>query len=205
MKRSHRGTAPGRSRQKAYHQAVQARDPRFDGKFFFGVKTTGIYCRPICPAKPKRQNIEFFESREDAEQAGYRPCLRCRPASAPRSPAWIGTKAVVRRAARMIEDRLVDGNWDDDAFAARFGVTARHLRRLFVVAMGKTPRQLWLERRLDEARELLAKSTLSIAQVALASGFGSIRRFNDAFKARFKATPTAVRDHAMKPKRRKKQ
>ncbi|HRO68530.1 MAG TPA: Ada metal-binding domain-containing protein, partial [Pseudobdellovibrionaceae bacterium] len=102
-------------REDVFYQAMLARDHRFDGKFFVGVKTTGIYCRPICPAKPKRENVEFFSNHLEAERAGYRPCLRCRPESAPQSPAWIGTSALVRRAVKVLgrEESVI---FDEDAF-----------------------------------------------------------------------------------------
>src|SRR5688572_11757098 len=110
---------------------MRARDPRFDGKFFVGVRTTGIYCRPVCPARPKRENVEFFRNHLAAERAGYRPCLRCRPESAPRSPAWIGKSAIVRRAVKVLQGQQGLA-LDEDRFAGLFGVTARHLRRVFV-------------------------------------------------------------------------
>ncbi len=175
-----------------FYQAMLARDPRFDGKFFVGVKTTGIYCRPICPAKPKRENIEFFPSSHSAEKSGYRPCLRCRPESAPMSPAWIGKSAVVQRAVRVLhsQDVIV---FSEDRFAMQFGVSARHLRRLFIDEIGKTPKQLSFENRLNISRKLISETSLPMAEIAFASGFSSIRRFNDAFKDRFQRTPSAIR------------
>lgn len=179
-------------RDDIFFAAMQARDPRFDGKFFIGVKTTGIYCRPICPAKPKRENIEFFRSHFEAEKAGYRPCQRCRPESAPQSPAWIGASAVVKRAVKLLqhEDSI---SLDEDRFAALFGVSARHLRRLFVEELGKTPKQLSFDYRLNLARKLITETGLPLAEVAFAAGFQSIRRFNSAFKERFKNSPSSVR------------
>src|SRR4051794_9923542 len=107
------------SRESTYYEALRTRDHRFDGKFFVGVKTTGIYCRPICPAKPKRENVEFFPSQLEAERSGYRPCLRCRPESAPRSPVWIGKSAMVQRALKILHaQEAID--LDEDRFAARF-------------------------------------------------------------------------------------
>jgi AraC family transcriptional regulator of adaptative response / DNA-3-methyladenine glycosylase II len=179
-------------REDIYYKAMLARDPRFDGKFFIGVKTTGIYCRPICPAKPKRENVEFFHSHIEAEKAGYRPCMRCRPESAPQSPAWIGKSAVVQRAIKVLNSQdVLEVNEDD--FAEQFGVTARHLRRLFVDETDKTPKQLILENRLNLARKLITETALPITEVAYAAGFSSIRRFNDAFKSRFKKTPSETR------------
>lgn len=175
-----------------YYQALQSRDPRFDGKFFVGVKTTGIYCRPICPAKPKRENVEFFQNRLEAERAGYRPCLRCRPESAPDSPTWIGKSAVVRRAIKILNTQdTID--FDEDRFADLFGVTARHLRRLFIEEIGKTPKQLSFENRLNLSRKLITETALPISEAAFAAGFKSIRRFNDAFKDRFKKSPNEIR------------
>ncbi len=185
-------------REDIYFRAMISRDHRFDGKFFVGVKTTGIYCRPICPAKPKRQNIEFFNSSLAAEKAGYRPCMRCRPESAPESPAWIGTSALVRRAVKVIHAQgILELN--EDQFADRFGVTARHLRRLFVEELGKTPKQLAFETRLNLARKLISETSLPITEIAFASGFKSLRRFNAAFKERFKKNPRDTRRLKLNP------
>jgi AraC family transcriptional regulator of adaptative response / DNA-3-methyladenine glycosylase II len=182
-----------------YYQAMCARDHRFDGKFFVGVKTTGVYCRPICPAKPKRKNVEFYPNHLAAEKAGYRPCLRCRPESAPQSPAWIGTSAVVKRALRVIYSQETI-NYDEETFASQFGITARHLRRLFIAEIGKTPKQLSFENRLNLARTFLIETSLAITEIALAAGFTSIRRFNDAFKDRFKKPPRDIRRNKTKLK-----
>lgn len=170
------------------YRAMLARDHRFDGKFFIGVKTTGIYCRPICPAKPKRENVEFFANHLLAERAGYRPCMRCRPESAPRSPAWIGKSAIVQRAIKMLNvpETL---SFNEDEFAAHFGVGARHLRRVFVEEIGKTPKQLASENRLNLARKLVTETQLPMTEIAFAAGFESIRRFNDAFLQRFSKSP----------------
>ena len=175
-----------------FYQAMLARDYRFDGKFFVGVKTTGIYCRPICPAKPKRENVEFFSSAHKAEHAGYRPCLRCRPEAAPLSPAWYGTSSVVQRALKIIANKgpiLLS----EDKFAEQFGVSARHLRRLFEEEIGQTPKQLSDITRLNFARKLLVETKLPIVTVAMTAGFASLRRFNDAFKKRFHKSPSQVR------------
>ena len=186
-----KGKSPSK-KEKSYYEALRTRDHRFDGKFFVGVKTTGIYCRPICPAKPKPENIEFFNNQIEAEKAGYRPCLRCRPESAPLSPAWIGKSAVVQRAIKIISTQeTLDLN--EDEFAERFGVTARHLRRLFIDEIGKTPKQLSQENRLNLSRQLITETNLSVSQAAFASGFNSIRRFNEAFKERFKRSPSEIR------------
>lgn len=179
-------------KEDIYFEAMKTRDHRFDGKFFVGVKTTGIYCRPICPAKPKRENVEFFHSYLEAEKAGYRPCLRCRPESAPRSPAWIGKSAIVQRAIKVLNNEETI-HFNEDKFAKQFNITARHLRRLFIEELGKTPKQLFFENRLNLARKLINETNLPITEIAFASGFSSIRRFNDAFKDRFKKSPREIR------------
>ena len=174
------------------YEAMLARDTRFDGKFFVAVKTTGIYCRPICPARPKRRNVEFFKTAQAAEDAGYRPCLRCRPESAPGSPAWNGTRATVERALKLIAQGALEQH-TQEAFADRLGVTARHLRRLFEEAFGYSPKQLHDVTRLDFARKLIVETHLPMTEIAFAAGFGSLRRFNDAIKQRFHRPPSALR------------
>ncbi len=175
-----------------------ARDYRFDGKFFIGVKTTGIYCRPICPAKPKPENVEFYRRAAAAERAGYRPCLRCRPESAPLSPTWLGTSAIVNRALRSLATNTVFiGN--EDAFARPFGVSARHLRRLFEAEVGQSPKQIADANRLGFARKLVTESDLPMTSVAETAGFASLRRFNDAFRKRFSRSPTALRRRRPNP------
>jgi AraC family transcriptional regulator, regulatory protein of adaptative response / DNA-3-methyladenine glycosylase II len=175
-----------------YYQAVLSRDPRFDGRVFIGVKTTGIYCRPICPARPKRENVEFFKTAHAAEQAGYRPCLRCRPESAPGSPAWNGRRATVERALKLIAAGALD-HQTQDAFADRLGVTARHVRRLFERELGQTPKQLHDNARLNFARKLIAETPLPMTDIAFGAGFRSLRRFNDAVQQRFHRPPSALR------------
>lgn len=175
-----------------YYKAMLARDHRFDGKFFIGVKTTGIYCRPICPAKPKKENVEFFADASLAQKAGYRPCLRCRPESAPQSGAWLGTSAVVQRALRLIASRqFIEMN--EDRFAEQFGMSARHLRRLFEEEIGLTPKQIASNNRLGFARKLIVETKLSMTAIAGEAGFNSLRRFNDAFLKQFKRSPTQLR------------
>jgi len=181
-----------KSEADIFYEAMMARDHRFDGKFFVGVKTTGIYCRPICPAKPKRKNVEFFRSMNEAEVAGYRPCMRCHPEASPKSPVWIGKTAIVQRAIKNLNS-METIEFNEDEFSERFGVTARHLRRLFVEEVGKTPKQLAFEIRLNLARKLLTETNLSCTEVAFASGFKSIRRFNEAYKERFKHSPRDTR------------
>lgn len=186
-----RGIKPMK-KEDIYYQAMLARDHRFDGKFFVGVKTTGIYCRPICPARPKRENVEFFTNRLEAEKKGYRPCLRCHPESAPLSPTWIGSSAIVKRAIKILHNQDIT-EFDEDKFAEHFGVSARHLRRLFIEEIGKTPKQLASENRLNLSRQLIVETSLPMTEIAFASGFTSIRRFNAAFKERFKRNPTEIR------------
>lgn len=181
-----------RSKIDILYQALLARDYRFDGKFFVGVKTTGIYCRPICPAKPKKENVEFFSNALSAEKSGYRPCLRCRPECAPLSPAWIGKSTVVQRALKLIaSNQLLDSN--EDAFAAQLGISARHLRRLFEEELGRTPKQISDSHRLNFARKLIVETSIPITEIAFTAGFSSVRRFNDAIKKRFHRAPSDLR------------
>lgn len=175
-----------------FYQAYLSRDHRFDGKFFCGVKTTGIYCRPICPARPKRENVTFFLDALSAEKAGFRPCLRCRPECAPGSGGWIGKNATVKRALRLIESRILNEK-NEEEFASILGMSARHLRRLFEEELGKTPKQISDANRLNFARKLIVETPLPITDVAMTSGFSSIRRFNEAFKNRFHRTPSELR------------
>ncbi len=170
----------------AYYKAVSARDARFDGRFFTGVKTTGIYCRPICPARtPKSENVTFFQTAAAAQEAGFRPCLRCRPEAAPDLGAWKGTSNTVSRALAMIELGALDGGAETsggvEKLASRLGVGGRHLRRLFVQHLGATPIAVAQTKRVLLARRLIVDSHLSMADVAMAAGFGSIRRFNETF------------------------
>src|SRR5438094_5855048 len=163
-------------------RATVSRDRRFEGRFVIAVRSTGIYCRPGCPAKmPRQRNVRFYAHAAAAEQAGYRPCLRCRPDSAPGSPAWAGTSATVARALRPI----VDGQFGEDergveALAARLGIGARHLTRLFAEHVGVAPGAIARTRRVHFARKLVDETALPMAEVALAAGFASVRRFNEA-------------------------
>jgi AraC family transcriptional regulator of adaptative response / DNA-3-methyladenine glycosylase II len=179
--------------RKALERARLSRDRRFDGKFFIAVKTTGIYCRPVCPApSPKTANILYFESAAAAAEAGFRPCLRCRPEAAPGTPAWIGTSAAVRRALRLIHDGALD-RMSVEELAQRIGVGARHLHRLFIEHVGASPLSVAQTRRLHFAKRLLDDTALPITEIALASGFGSLRRFNDAFQKTYQRAPRALR------------
>lgn len=177
-------------------QAWLARDPGFDGRFFIGVRTTGVYCRCVCPVRlPYRRNVEFLPSAAAAELAGYRPCLRCRPESAPFCPAWNGSLTIVERAARLIrEDGALDGPGATvEALAERVGVGARHLSRLFRKHLGASPSQVAKTARVQRAKRLLTETDLPITDVALQSGFGSLRRFNAVFQDVYKRPPTAIK------------
>jgi AraC family transcriptional regulator, regulatory protein of adaptative response / DNA-3-methyladenine glycosylase II len=174
-------------------RARLARDPRFDGLFFTGVLSTGIYCRPICPARsPKPENIVYFPSAAAAAEAGLRPCLRCRPEAAPGGPAWNGTSATVSRAMLLIrQGALNEGNLED--LTAKLGVGSRHLRRLFQTHIGASPKNLATTQKILFAKKLLTETDLSVTRIAFASGFGSIRRFNAAFSKTYGTTPSAIR------------
>jgi len=174
-------------------RARRSRDARFDGKFFIAVTSTRIYCRPICPAKTSSDaNVRYYATAAEAAAAGFRPCLRCRPEAAPGSPAWLGTSAVVRRALRLIQEGALDEN-SVDALAARLGVGVRHLCRLFTRHVGASPAAIAQTRRLHFAKQLLDETELPITAVALASGFRSVRRFNDVFKAMYRRPPRELR------------
>ena len=174
-------------------RARLSRDARFDGRFFIGVVTTGIYCRPICPVQPpKAANVRFYPSAAAAGQAGFRPCLRCRPEAAPGTPAWNGTPCTVRRALRLIEDGALDHD-DADSLARRLGVGPRHLRRLFEQHVGTSPQRVASTGRLHRAKRLIDATDLPFADVALAAGFGSVRRFNDALRGTYGRTPGELR------------
>jgi AraC family transcriptional regulator of adaptative response / DNA-3-methyladenine glycosylase II len=176
------------------YNALTARDARFDGVFFVGVTSTGIYCRPICRVKaPKAANCRFYDSAQEAEQAGFRPCLRCRPELAP------GNAPVddAGRIARLIVQRLWEGHFDGEAgleaIAEEFALSSRQIRRIVRAQLRVSPIQLLLTRRLLLAKQLLTETRWPIAEVAFASGFGSLRRFNDAFARRYGMSPTRLR------------
>jgi AraC family transcriptional regulator, regulatory protein of adaptative response / DNA-3-methyladenine glycosylase II len=181
-------------------RARLSRDPRFDGKFFIAVTSTGIYCRPICPASPspRRSNVRYFASAAAAAEAGFRPCLRCRPEAAPGTPAWLGTSAVVRRALRLIHEGALD-EIPVGEFASRVGVGARHLDRLFLQHVGASPLAVAQTRRLHFAKRLIDESDLPMTQIALAAGFGSLRRFNDAFQKAYQRAPRELRRDRREP------
>ena len=186
--------------------ALVARDARFDGRFFTGVTSTGIYCRPVCAVRtPKRENCRFFDLAAQAESAGFRPCLRCRPELAPHSLVWSVQDAsgiLVRQAVRLLAQpefwnaTAAPGDSAVQRLAARLGVSDRHLRRIFKATLGVSPLQYLQTQRLLTARQLLADTPLPITQVALVSGFASVRRFNAAFAMHYGMQPGALRRHA---------
>jgi AraC family transcriptional regulator, regulatory protein of adaptative response / DNA-3-methyladenine glycosylase II len=174
-------------------QAVYSRDARFDGRFFAGAATTRVYCRSICPVPFARpNNIMWFASAAAAEQAGFRPCQRCRSAASPGTPAWLGTSAVVSRALRLIAEGALDsGNIED--LAERVGLGSRHLRRLFVEHLGASPVRIAMTRRVHFARNLIEETDLPITELAGYAGFRSIRQFNHAMRASTGECPTELR------------
>jgi AraC family transcriptional regulator of adaptative response / DNA-3-methyladenine glycosylase II len=189
--------------QDACWRAVVARDARFDGRFFTGVVSTGIYCRPVCPARtPKRENVVFHRTAAAAEAANLRACLRCRPETAPdfagwrgetaRGGAWRGTSNTVSRALALIEAGALDTG-DTEALAGRLGLGERQLRRLFRQHLGAAPVSVAQTRRVLLAKQLIHETDLSMADVALAAGFGSVRRFNETFQALYGRAPSDLR------------
>ena len=194
------------SDQQACYAALKARDARFDGCFFTGVTSTGIYCRPVCSVKaPKRENCRFFSHAAQAESAGFRPCLRCRPELAPHSVVWSIQDAsyiLAHQAAKLLDEPEA---WAPTAIAAppsvsglaqKLGISDRHLRRIFEAQFGVSPMQYLQTRRLHTASQLLADTQLPVTQIALMSGFASLRRFNAAFLSHYKLNPTQQRRSA---------
>jgi AraC family transcriptional regulator, regulatory protein of adaptative response / DNA-3-methyladenine glycosylase II len=178
---------------EACYRALRQRDVRFDGRFFTGVKTTGVYCRPVCPARtPLSKNLIFFPTAAAAQEAGFRPCLRCRPETAPDLGAWRGTSNTVSRALSLIEHGALD-NADVDALAGRLGVGERQLRRLFRHHLGASPLAVAQTRRVLLAKQLIHETRLPMTEVAFAAGFGSIRRFNETFRRLFARAPRELR------------
>jgi len=170
-----------------------SRDARFDGRFFVAVKTTGIFCRPICPANlPHEANVEYFTNQAQALQSGYRPCLRCRPDSAPGSWAWRGVETTFQRAVSLIDQGDLQGS-NLPELADRLGISDRYLRQLFQKYLGMSPKQYAQYQQLMFAKQLLHSSNMSIGEIAIASGFNSVRRFNDAFQKKLKLTPRDTR------------
>lgn len=179
-------------------RARLARNPEYDGRFFTGVRTTRIYCRPVCPARPRSENVCYFSSAAAAEQAGFRPCLRCRPETAPFSPAWKGTRATVDRALRLIVDEgVLDAeNARVESLAARLGVGPRQLSRLFARHLDATPVQVAKTARVQRAKRLLDSTEFSMIEIAMRAGFRSLRRFNAVFAETYRRSPTEVRRSA---------
>ncbi|HXP98526.1 MAG TPA: AlkA N-terminal domain-containing protein [Solirubrobacteraceae bacterium] len=178
------------------YQAAQSRDPRFDGWFFTAVTSTGIYCRPSCPAMtPKRENVRFYPSAAAAQQAGFRACKRCRPDAAPGSPEWDGRADVVARTMRLIGDGVVDRE-GVPGLASRVGYSVRQLQRMLSAELGAGPIAIARAQRAQTARVLIETSALSMAEVAFAAGFSSVRQFNDTIRTVFATAPTELRHRA---------
>ncbi|NIX78049.1 DNA-3-methyladenine glycosylase 2 family protein [Microvirga terricola] len=181
--------------RQACYRALQTRDPRFDGRLFVGVTSTGIYCRPVCPAQtPKLENCRFFASAAAAQETGLRPCLRCRPETAPDFGSWRGTSNTVSRALALIADGALDGDEANvEALADRLGLGERQLRRLFKQHLGASPIAVAQTRRVLFAKQLIQETRMPMAEVALAAGFGSVRRFNETFHDLFRRPPSELR------------
>jgi AraC family transcriptional regulator of adaptative response / DNA-3-methyladenine glycosylase II len=182
---------------RARYKALLARDPRFDGIFFVGVTSTGIYCRPICPVKPpKEANCRFYNSAQEAEHAGYRPCLRCRPELAPGQAPVDHSQRMAHSIVQRIEEGTIDEKAALEAIASEFELSSRQIRRIIEKELGVPPIQLLLTRRLLRAKQLLTETKLPVTDVAFASGFSSLRRFNDAFSTRYRMAPSHLRKRA---------
>jgi AraC family transcriptional regulator of adaptative response/methylated-DNA-[protein]-cysteine methyltransferase len=171
------------------------RDARYDGRFYTGVRTTGIYCRPVCPVRPAHsRNVCFYPSAAAAEAAGFRPCLRCRPEAAPFSPAWNGSRTTVARGLRLITRGALDGrDASVGALAAKLGVGERHLVRLFTKHLGASPSRVAKTARVQRAKRLLDTTDMPMLRVALTAGFDSLRRFNAVFSEVYGRPPTELR------------
>ena len=179
--------------KEACYEAFRSKDARFDGRLFVGVRSTGIYCRPVCTARvPKIENCTFFRTAAEAEKAGYRPCLICRPELAPGNAPMDASRILARKAARLLETNCSTGQKLSE-LAERLGCTDRHLRRVFLEEYHVTPIQYEQTCRLLLAKNLLTDTPLSILEVAMAAGFGSARRMNELFQERYHLTPTALR------------
>jgi AraC family transcriptional regulator, regulatory protein of adaptative response / methylated-DNA-[protein]-cysteine methyltransferase len=177
-----------------------SRDARYDGRFFTAVKTTRIYCRPVCPVKqPLTRNVVYYPTAAAAEAAGFRPCLRCRPETAPFCPAWNGTRSTVARALKLIDGGALERD-SVAALAARLGICSRHLARLFERHVGASPQQVAQTRRLQRAKRLLDTTEEPMTEIAYRAGFGSVRRFNAAFAALYGRSPSSLRQAS--PRRR---
>jgi AraC family transcriptional regulator, regulatory protein of adaptative response / methylated-DNA-[protein]-cysteine methyltransferase len=177
----------------AQYEAFRRRDPAFDGVVFVAVRTTGVYCRPVCPARtPFARNVRFYPSAAAAERAGFRPCLRCRPETAPFCPAWKGTRTTVERALNLIESGALDRN-DVAALAARLGIGSRHLSRLFSFHLDASPSQIALCLRVQRAKRLLDDTDLPVDQIAQCAGFSHPRRMRAAFLKLYGRPPSSFR------------
>lgn len=169
------------------------RDPAFDGLFFTCVRTTKIYCRPVCPVKqPLTKNVCYYPTAAASERAGYRPCLRCRPETAPFSPAWNGTRSTVERALKLIDGGALD-NGTVDQLGTSLGMGARHLSRLFADHIGASPLQTAQTMRIGRAKRMLDETSLPIIEIAFKAGFGSVRRFNASFLKLYGRPPSSIR------------
>jgi AraC family transcriptional regulator, regulatory protein of adaptative response / DNA-3-methyladenine glycosylase II len=177
------------------YRALKSRDARFDGLIFVGITSTGIYCRPVCPARSaKFENCRFFGSAAAAQEAGFRPCLRCRPETAPDMASWRGTSNTVSRALALINDGALDGDGASvELLAGRLGLGERQLRRLFLQHLGASPISVAQTRRVLFAKHLIHETQMSMTDVAMAAGFGSVRRFNEIFRKLFRRPPSALR------------
>jgi AraC family transcriptional regulator of adaptative response / DNA-3-methyladenine glycosylase II len=177
----------------AQYEAFQRRDPSFDGVVFVAVKTTGVYCRPVCPARtPFARNVRFYPSAAAAERGGFRPCLRCRPETAPFCPAWKGTQTTVERALNLIERGALDHD-NVARLASRLGIGSRHLSRLFADHLDASPSEVALSLRIQRAKRLLDDTRLSIGDVARRAGFSHPRRMRAAFLQLYGRPPSALR------------
>ena len=191
--RSSARTSVGNLDVATCERARVSRDRRFDGRFFSGVRTTRIYCRPVCPVRPARaENVSFYPSAAAAERAGFRPCLRCRPETAPFSPAWKGSLATVERAVRMISEGALD-HAPVEVLASSLGVGPRQLSRLFDKHLGASPGQIARTARVQRAKRLLDDTKLPMIEIALLAGFRSLRRFNAVFAEVYRRPPTEIR------------
>lgn len=180
------------------YKALISRDSRFDGVFYVGVRSTGIYCRPICPAKkPKIENCQFFETAAAAEKNSFRPCLRCRPELAPGNAPMDGPKRIAYLIMQYLEESMLNGSMNTENIAGKFKLSSRQLRRIVQTELGVSPIQLIQTRRLLLAKQLLSETSLPITDIAFSSGFSSLRRFNDAFSKHYQLTPTALRNDSL--------
>ncbi|MCC6291793.1 MAG: helix-turn-helix domain-containing protein [Bryobacterales bacterium] len=180
-----------------YYQAYVSRDPRFDGVFYIGVTSTGIYCRPVCPARtPKASNCRFYGSAEAAEKDSFRPCLRCRPELAPGSAPVDDARRIAQLLMQRIGNGLIDSGAGLEVIAGQFELSSRQIRRIVQKELGVSPIELIQTRRLLLAKQLLAETALPVTEIAFASGFASLRRFNDAFQTRYGMAPSRLRKEA---------